>query len=441
MSQPRNEDVTSEAPRPLAARHVVAAVMGNALEFYDFTIYATFSIQIGHAFFPQLGEYESLTLSLLIFAAGFVMRPIGGLVIGSYGDRAGRKPAMLLTFGLMGASIIAMSVIPSYAAIGWLAPALALLARGTQGFALGGEIGPTTAFLFEAAPVRHRGLYASFQASSQSVAALLGGAMGFGLSHVLNHAMLDAYGWRIAFLAGGLTLPFGLLLRRSLPETLHEKDHAPAHKPLEEGVSVFVTHRGPILFGLMVFAAGTVATYTLNFLTTYAQSTLHMVASTSFAATLVLGLVGIVAANFGGWLCDRIGRKPVMIYPRIVFLLSIYPLFLLIVKGHNASALLWGTAGLSILANLSSAAIYAALSEVLPREIRGRGFSIIYSTAITIFGGSTQSMLYFLIHTTKDPMMPAWYLTGFTALGVAGVLLIAETAPARRKERVAVATA
>ncbi len=437
MSEPGFEEASSDVPpRPLAIRHVAAAVMGNALEFYDFTVYATFSIQIGHAFFPSLTEYQSLTLSLLIFAAGFVMRPIGGLVIGAYSDRAGRKPAMLLSFGLMGASIIAMALIPSFAMIGWAAPVLGLLARAVQGFALGGEIGPTTAYLFEAAPPHRRGLYASFQASSQSVASLIGGAMGFWLAHVLQQADLDAYGWRIAFLVGGLTLPFGLMLRRSLPETLHEKDHMPAHRPLEEGVSVFRTHWRAILFGLMVFAAGTVATYTLSFLTTYAQSTLHLMASTSFAATLVLGLAGIVAATFGGWLCDKVGRKPVMIVPRTIFLLSIYPLFLLIVKGHNASALLWGTAGLSILANLSSAAIYAALSEVLPREIRGRGFSVIYSTAITIFGGSTQPMLNLLIHATDNPMMPAVYLTGFTALGVAGVLLIAETAPARRKELV-----
>jgi MFS family permease len=433
MSEPGFQEDMPEVHKPLATRHVVAAVMGNALEFYDFTIYATFSIQIGHAFFPQLGEYQSLTLSLLIFAAGFVMRPIGGLVIGAYSDRVGRKPAMLLSFGLMGASIIVMALIPSYTAIGWAAPVLALLARGTQGFALGGEIGPTTAFLFEAAPIHRRGLFASFQASSQSVASLMGGAMGYGLAHVLQQADLDTYGWRIAFLVGGLTLPFGLVLRRSLPETLHAKEHVIAHRPLEEGVSVFVTHWRPILFGLMVFAAGTVATYTLSFLTTYAQSTLHLMASTSFAATLVLGLAGIFAATLGGWLCDKFGRKPLMIVPRAIFLFSIYPLFMLIVQGHNASALLWGTAGLSLLANLSSAAIYAALSEVLPRKIRGRGFSVIYSTAITIFGGSTQSMLNLLIHATNNPMMPAWYLTGFTTLGVLGVLLIAETAPARRR--------
>lgn len=434
MTEPGFDEPLPEVPAPLAKQHVLAAVIGNALEFYDFTIYATFSIAIGHAFFPDLGEYINLTLSLLIFAAGFVTRPIGGIIIGTYGDRVGRKPAMLLSFGLMGGSIIAMALIPSFGAIGWAAPVLAIAARTIQGFALGGEIGPTTAYLFEAAPVRHRGLYASFQSVSQSVASLVGGAVGVLLTQTLPAQSLDVYGWRIAFLVGGATLPFGLLLRRSLPETLHAEDHLPAHAPLQEGISVFRTHWRPIAFGLMVFAAGTVATYTLNFLTTYARGTLHMIQSTSFAATLVLGAAGIVAAAFGGWLCDRIGRKPVMVMPRVFFLFAIYPLFLLIVRRHDASALLFGTAALSILANLSSAAVYAALSEVLPKEIRGRGFSIIYSTSITIFGGSTQSILNWLIHVTGNPMAPAWYLTGFTAIGVLGIVLIAETAPSQRRD-------
>ena len=439
MSEPGLEEAGYELaerePAPLATRHVLAAVIGNALEFYDFTVYATFSIAIGHAFFPDLGDYWNLTLSLLIFAAGFAARPIGGYFIGAYGDRIGRKPAMLLSFGMMGGAIIAMALVPSYAAIGWAAPVLALVARTVQGFALGGEIGPTTAYLFEAAPPPHRGLYASFQSASQSVASLVGGMVGVVLTQTLSAPALDAYGWRIAFLIGGITLPFGLLMRRSLPETLHAPEQHAAHAPLEEGRSVFATHWRPIAFGTMVFAAGTVATYTLNFMTTYAMGTLHMIAKTSFAATLVLGAAGIAAALFGGWLCDRIGRKPVMIWPRMAFLLAIYPLFGFIVARHDAIALLFGTAGLSLLANFSSAAQYAALSEGLPREIRGRGFSVIYSTAIAVFGGSTQPILNWLIHQTRNALMPAWYLTSFTAIGLVGIVLIAETAPSQSSKK------
>lgn len=438
MSEPGFEETEyeGEAARPLAPRHVLAAVIGNALEFYDFTTYAFFSISIGHAFFPDLGEYVNLSLSLGIFASGFVMRPIGGIVIGTYGDRAGRKPAMLLSFAMMGGAIVAMALIPSFRVIGWWAPVCALIARAVQGFALGGEVGPTTAYLFEAAPVAHRGLYASFQSVSQSVASLVGGAVGVVLAQLLDAASLDAWGWRIAFLIGGATLPFGLIMRRALPETLHRRDHMASHVPLEQGTSVLRTHWRPIAFGLMVFASGTVATYTLNYLTTYARGTLHMLAKTSFAATLVLGSFGIVAAAAGGWLCDRIGRKPVMIWPRVLFLLAIYPLFLLIVRMHDAKALLFGSAALSVLANFSSAAIYAALSEGLPKEICGRSFSTIYALSITVFGGSTQSILTWLIHVTHDPMAPALYLMAFTLLGVLGVVLIAETAPSRLAWRV-----
>ena len=433
MSEPFVEEAVAAA-RPPEKRHVVAAVIGNALEFYDFTTYAFFSISIGHAFFPDLGEFTDLMLSLGIFFAGFLMRPIGGAVIGAYGDRAGRRPAMLLSFMLTGAAIVFLAIIPSYARIGWWAPALALLARAVQGFALGGEVGPATAYLFEAAPPAHRGLYASWQSASQSIAQLTGGGVGLVLAHLLDPTALDRYGWRIAFLLGGLTLPFGYYIRRRLPETLHRPEEAVAHAPLEEGVSVFRTHWRTIAFGLMVFISGTIATYSLNYLTTFAQRTLHMVVATSLAATFVLGLAGIFAALAGGWLCDRIGRKPVMIWPRVIFLFSIWPLFYLIVRGHDARALLIGSAALSLISNFASAAVYVALSEGLPRAIRSRGFSIIYSTAIALFGGSTQLIETWLIKVTGSAMAPAWYLTGATALGVLGIVLIAETAPALKAD-------
>lgn len=432
MTEPGFEEATPEDAAPLPARHVVAAVIGNALEFYDFTTYAFFSISIGHAFFPNLGDFVNLMLSLGIFFAGFLMRPIGGLVIGHYGDRAGRRPAMLLSFTLTGIAIIVMALIPPYSMIGWPAPLLALVARGVQGFALGGEVGPATAYLFEAAPLKHRGLYASYQSASQSVAQLAGGLAGFILAHLLNAVVLDQWGWRIAFLLGGLMLPFGYYVRRRLPETLHVREHAPAYAPLEKGVSVFRTHWRPIAFGLMVLLSGTIATYTLNYITTFSLRTLHMVVATSFAATLVLGFAGIVSSVGGGWLCDRIGRKPVMIWPRVLFLLSIWPIFFLIVHRRDAEALLYGSAALSLLANFTSGAVYAALSEGLPREIRSRSFGVIYSTSIAIFGGSTQLIETWLLQVTGSPMAPAWYLIGATVIGLLGIVLIAETAPMRR---------
>jgi len=213
--------VGSLANAGLARRAIMAATVGNALEFYDFITYAFFAIQIGHAFFPSHNAYGSLMLSLATFGAGFITRPIGGIVIGAYSDRVGRRAAMMLSFTLMGVAIVSLALIPSYAKIGIAAPILAVLARMVQGFSLGGEVGPTTAYLLEAAPLKGRGLAVSWQGASQGIAATTGGLVGVGLSAILAPAALDAYGWRIAFLLGAVTLPFGLWVRRGLPETLH----------------------------------------------------------------------------------------------------------------------------------------------------------------------------------------------------------------------------
>jgi MHS family citrate/tricarballylate:H+ symporter-like MFS transporter len=205
----------------LQRRHIVAVTLGNALEFYDFVTYAFFSIQIGRAFFPSHSAYGSLMLSLATFGAGFLTRPIGAWVIGNYADRAGRRPAMMLCFVLMGCAIVGMAVIPTYASIGLAAPILAVIFRMVQGFSLGGEIGSNTAYLSEAAAPHNRGFVVSWQGASQNVAVAVGGLVGVALTTLLPAAMLDAYGWRIAFLLGAVTVPFGLWLRKSLPETLH----------------------------------------------------------------------------------------------------------------------------------------------------------------------------------------------------------------------------
>ncbi|HWE06306.1 MAG TPA: MFS transporter, partial [Rhizomicrobium sp.] len=208
------------SPR-VSPRNVAAAIAGNALEFYDFVTYAFFAVQIGRVFFPAHSEYASLMLSLGTFGAGFAMRPIGGIVIGRYADRVGRKPAMIFSLALMGAAVLAVAVVPSYAAIGVAAPALVVIARMAQGFALGGQVGPTTAFLMEAAPLSQRGFYTAWQGGSQYCASLAGGIVGILLSTFLDAGQLQAYGWRIAFALGALTLPFGLVLMRNVPETLH----------------------------------------------------------------------------------------------------------------------------------------------------------------------------------------------------------------------------
>ena len=423
-------------PVTIRRRHVTAAVIGNALEFYDFTTYAFFSVAIGQAFFPSgpggltTTEFGSLMASLGTFWAGFLLRPLGGILIGAYADRVGRRPAMLFSFTLMGLSILAMALIPSYRSIGVAAPVLAVLARMTQGFALGGEVGPTTAYLVEAAPERQRGLYASWQSASQSIANMVGGGVGLLLALTLSSIHLDMYGWRVAFLLGALTLPFGLYIRRSLPETLHAPDHLPHYDTERLGFfKILHDHLRPVILGLMILMGGTVATYVLNYMTTYARTTLHMGQSQSFSATLVNGAFGVVASLAGGWLSDIFGRRRMMIIPRLAFFLAVYPVFLLIVFQHSTLALLAGTAALSILLNVSSGAFYVAFGETLPKRVRGVIFATVYATSIAVFGGSTQSITAWLLHVSGDPMAPSWYLLLATGLSLVAMLPMIESAP------------
>jgi len=429
-------DIAMPEPEPIRRRHVTAAVIGNALEFYDFTTYAFFSVAIGQTFFPSgsggltTTEFGSLMASLGTFWAGFLLRPVGGIVIGGYADRVGRRPAMMLSFTMMGAAILALALIPSYRAIGVAAPILAVTARLLQGFALGGEVGPTTAYLVEAAPERRRGLYASWQSSSQSIASMVGGGVGVLLAMVLSASNLDEYGWRIAFLIGALTLPFGLYIRRSLPETLHAPDHLPHYDSKKAGVGgVLRDHSRPIALGLMIIMGSTVATYVLNYMTTFARVTLHMGASQSFSATLVNGLFGLLASLAGGWLADIFGRRKLMIIPRFAFLFAVYPVFMLIVYRHSTSALLFGTAALSILLNVSAGAFFVGFTESLPKAVRGGIFATVYATSVAVFGGSTQPFIAWLTHVTGNPMAPSWYLLFATLLSVVAMMMMVESSP------------
>lgn len=418
--------------RFLRGRHVAAATIGNALEFYDFVTYAFFSIQIGHAFFPTQNAYSSLMLSLATFGAGFVTRPVGAMVIGRYSDRAGRRPAMMLCFMLIGFAILGMAIIPTYGQIGIAAPILAVIARMVQGFSLGGEIGSNTAFLLEAAPVERRGLVLSLQSAVQNSALIAGGSIGILLTAMLPPAALDAYGWRIAFLLGAVAVPFGLWMRNHLPETLHEPAVA-ASKPvvLTDQLRQNDARWRIMALGLVILASGTIASYIFTYIATYAQATLHLTARVGFVTETMGFLLGIPFLLLGGWLSDRYGRWPVQVWGNLAFLLMIYPTFLWIIAAHSDFAL---TAGISMLSGVSFfiwGSFHAGLAESLPKSIRSSGFGVIYSISMAAFGGTTQLVTTWLIHVTGNAMAPAWYLTGAVILGQIALILMPESAPVR----------
>jgi MHS family citrate/tricarballylate:H+ symporter-like MFS transporter len=414
----------------LTTRAIFAATIGNMLEFYDFITYSFFAIQIGHTFFPSHSSFASLTLSLAAFGAGFVTRPIGGLVIGAFSDRAGRRPAMILSFAMMGGAIVVLALTPSYAAIGIAAPMVAILARMVQGFSLGGEVGPTTAYLMEAAAVHRRGLAVAWQPASQQIAATAGALVGLVLSEAMSGAAFNAYGFRIAFLIGATTLPVGLWLRSSLPETLHVTEAGPASIPASGNrLRLASANARLLILGLFILASGTIITYVTNYMTTYAEDTLHVAAELAFATTVVSNGVGIAAALYGGWLADRAGRWPIMVWPQLAALLLTYPVFLWIVEARSAWALLGGLGILSLVGSVPYSAFYVALAEGLPKSIRGRAFATVYAVAIAGFGGTAQLVVTWLIHLTGNAMAPAWYMLFATAVGLAAMTMMRETAP------------
>ncbi|WP_024518887.1 MFS transporter [Bradyrhizobium sp. Tv2a-2] len=412
-------------------RAAFAATIGNMLEFYDFFTYSFFAIDIGRAFFPVQSAYGSLMLSLATFGAGFVTRPLGGIVLGTYSDRVGRRPAMLLSFALMGLAILTVALTPSYSGIGLAAPVIVIVARMVQGFALGGEVGPTTAYLMEIASPERRALVVSWQPSSQGIAAGIGALVGVILSKTMAPGALEAYGWRIAFLIGVLCLPIGLWMRSSLPETVPQDGGRTADAEHAGHLALARRHVRLIVLAVMILASGAIGTYVTHYMTTFAQSTLHVAAPLAFTVSVVSSGLSIAGTLLGGWLADRFGRRPVMIWPRLAALLLTYPTFLWMVHAPGPLSLLFGFGGLSLIGSLPFPAFYAAITEGLPQEIRGGVFATLYAVVIASFGGTAQLVVTWLIHVSGDPLAPSWYLLLAGTVGFVAMALMPETAPAK----------
>ena len=418
-------------------RSVAAVVVGNGLEFYDFLTYGYFAIYIGRTFFPGASPSSSLLLSLATFGAGFLTRPIGAMIIGPMGDRIGRKPAMMMSFSLMGIAIVGLALTPSYGRIGVAAPILVLLFRLVQGFALGGEVGPTTAYLVEAAPPERRGFYASMQYATQDGAVLFAGIVGTTLAYLLSAQQLQDWGWRVAMLIGALIVPFGLMIRSRLPETLHAADDAALAPDATAGKLSSAGRIRPylavIIFGLMMLTAGTIGSYSNSYMTTYALNTLHMPATVAFGVIIVGGAFSVPFELLSGVLSDRFGRKPIMIAFSAMLLVSVLPAFWLISHDRTTLTFYGASAWLNTLAALGSTPVIVTLTELLPRSVRSGAVAMVYAFAISIFGGSTQFTITKLLDITGNPLAPAYYWTGAVVIGLVAMILVKESAPVKRR--------
>ena len=411
---------------PVLDRWAIAAtVAGNALEFYDFLTYTFFAVYIGRAFFPAGNEFVNLLLSLATFGVGFFTRPLGGLVLGAYADRAGRRPALMLTFGLMAVGTLALAVTPSYASIGLAAPAILVAARLVQGLALGGEVGPSTAVLLECAPPAWRGAYGSWQSASQGIAILAAGLAGVLLAQTLTKEQLADWGWRVPFALGLVIVPVGLVLRQRLPETLLPQAGTRTGAAVLR--QLWYQNRRSLALAVLVIMCLTIATYVNTYLTTFALTKLGLPASQAMWATLAGGVGVIAGALGGGRLSDRFGRKPLMILSRVVSMLAIYPAFVFLVGQKTVWALAFVAATLHALTAIGGAVAIVAVGEIFPNHVRSAGLATSYALSVAVFGGTTQFVIAWLIGATGDPLSPAYYVIATSLIGLWAMFKLPET--------------
>src|SRR5690242_732021 len=262
-------------------RRVVRVAAGNALEMYDFQIFGYYAAAIGITFFPSGNEYASLMLSLATFGAGFLMRPLGAIVLGAYIDHHGRRKGLLVTLALMAVGTLSIALLPGYVAIGLAAPLLVLVGRLLQGFSAGVELGGVAVYLSEIATAGRKGFYVAWQSASQQVAVMFAAVIGLVLTSILSTGQIQQWGWRIPFLAGCTLLPFLLMLRRSLEETEEFLKRTRAPRPSEIARTVAANWR-LVALGVMMATMTTVSFYFVTAYTpTFGASVLHLAASTS----------------------------------------------------------------------------------------------------------------------------------------------------------------
>ena len=410
---------------PRASPSIVAAtVAGNALEFFDFTTYAFFAVYIGETFFPTHDPLVSVLLSVAVFGVGFITRPLGGLFIGAFADRVGRKPAMLLTIGLITVGTLGMALTPSYASIGMAAPLIVIACRLIQGFALGGEVGPSSSYLIEIAPPGQRGLYGSWQLASQGIASLAAGIVGVALTLALSKEQMLAWGWRVPFMLGLALIPIAIFLRRHMPESL---EHGAPGEAVKNPLVEIRNHIRPIVLALMLILGTTISTYAAIYMTTYAVTTLKLSAVIGMMATVVFGLSTWVGSLLGGWLSDLYGRKPVMLWSRVAIVVLTYPVFALLINHPSIGTLLLASVTLSGLTAIGGAPSLVAIPELFPSHVRALGLSIAYAFGVAFFGGTAQIVITWLLKVTGNPAAPALYVVPTSVITVIAILLMRET--------------
>jgi MHS family alpha-ketoglutarate permease-like MFS transporter len=419
-----SEQVAEPVQHRLPIRRLVAASIGNAIEWYDWTVYATFSTYIANALFAP--DSKSLIATFATYALAFFFRPLGGLVLGRFADVRGRKPAMILTIVLMAGGSLAIGILPTFSAVGWLAPVLLLIARIAQGISLGGEVSNASAYLGEIAPAARRGRYSAFFYISTGTAVLIASLLGYFLVRVLDKADMASYGWRIPFLVGGVLGLVGLWLRRTIDETTHFEQNKDKAREVRFPLLVTLREHPKAVAQLIGFTMlSTLCYYTFfSALTPFAINSRKASADDVFLA-LSIGTALFVALQYPmGAAADRFGRKPQMFAWSAAIAVLIVPLSSLLRPGLG-NLLVVFCVGLGLY-TMFTAIAPAIMSEMFPTELRGLGIGAWYNLTVALFGGTAPLLITWLADIGASPAF-FWYVAGIAVITFLAVVTLPET--------------
>ncbi|WP_119274577.1 MFS transporter [Taklimakanibacter deserti] len=402
-------------------RIVWAGIVGNVMEWYDFAIYGFFARTIGSLYFPAEDPRTSLLAAYAVFAVGFLMRPLGAILFGHIGDRVGRGPALLWSVVAMAVPTLIMGLLPTYAQIGIWASVLMLACRMMQGLAVGGEYTSSAVFLAETAHPDKRGAATAWAVFGATGGILLGSAVGALVMNTLPLDQVVAWGWRIPFLFGVLVGVAGFLLRRRMP---FDKPAAKKGSPLLQALR---EHPVAMLQAVAISLVNAVAFYLIFvYLISWLKLAADMGARTalwinSLNMVILLGVVLVMSR-----LSDRIGRKPILATAALGLLLFSWPLFELMRTGDGLYVFL-GQLGFTLLIGSYGSVNPIVLCEVFPRHVRCSAVSAAYNLSVGLAGGTAPAVATWLIETTNNPVMPAYYITACAAISVVAVLSLHES--------------
>ncbi|MGF7111599.1 MHS family citrate/tricarballylate:H+ symporter-like MFS transporter [Pseudomonas laurylsulfatiphila] len=371
---------------------------GNFLEQFDFFLFGFYATYISRTFFPATSEFAALMMTFAVFGSGFLMRPLGA---GAYIDKVGRRKGLIVTLSIMAAGTVLIALVPGYAAIGVAAPILVLLGRLLQGFSASAEMGGVSVYLAEISTPGHTGFYTSWQSASQQVAIVVAAALGYTINATMQAADIADRGWRIPFFIGCVIIPFIFIIRRSLEETAAFT--ARSHRPTTREVFCSMRDNWRTVLACGLLAPMTTTTFYLItvYTPTFGRTVLNLSTTNSLVVTLLVGISNFIWLPIGGTLSDRIGRRPLLLVISLLCIFTAYPAMHWLAEAASFERLLAALLYFSFFFGIYNDAMVAALTEVMPQNVRVVGFSLAFSLATAVFGGFTPAISTLLVQATK----------------------------------------